>query len=226
MSESAGRRQPLRIGKRWYITLPKVESEPPGDTIRLILPLGAFGSGEHETTSSCLEEIERLAPFDAVRVLDVGCGTGVLALAALRLGADFAVGVDIDPLAALTSKRAARLNQLSDKLVVVLGELDSVAPAGHELVLANLHGDVLLELADAIVAAAAPSARILLSGIAWEYAFPVREKFVGLGCVPLRERWLDEYVTLVLVVPCEDEDRSAERLRLAGVTVPDSCSGS
>jgi ribosomal protein L11 methyltransferase len=201
MSGSPGRREPLRIGKRWHIAPPGDESTPTGDVITLILPLGAFGSGEHETTASCLEEIEQLAPFGGMEVLDIGCGTGVLALAALRLGAKRAVGVDIDARAAATTRCAARLNQLSDRLIVILGPLDAVAPTHYDLVLANLQGYLLLDLADAIVAAAAPAAHILLSGIAWEYAFLVRERFLGLGCLVVRERWLEEYVTLTLTAP-------------------------
>ena len=111
------------------------------------------------------------------------------------------VGVDIDARAAVTTRLAGRLNRLTDRLVVILGPLDAVASARFDLVLANLHGDVLLDLADAIVAAAAPPAHILLSGIAWEYAFLVREKFVGLDCLVIRERWLEEYVTLTLTAP-------------------------
>ncbi|MCP4896733.1 MAG: methyltransferase [bacterium] len=201
MSGSLGRRKPLRIGQKWYIDLPDAASPPPMNAVRLILPWGAFGSGEHETTASCLEEIEQLAPFDGMEVLDIGCGTGVLALAALLLGAGRAVGIDIDARAAATTLHAARLNQLSDRMVVVLGPLDAIAPAQYALILANLHGDVLLDLADAMVTAAAPGARILLSGVAWEYAFLVREKFAGLGCLGVRERWLEEYVTLTLTAP-------------------------
>ncbi len=201
MRGSLGCRKPLRIGERWYIDVPDAESPPPSDVVRLILPLGAFGSGEHETTASCLEEIERLAPFDGMEVLDIGCGTGVLALAALRLGADRAVGVDIDARAVATTRSAARLNQLSDRLVAVLGPLDATAPAHYDLVFANIYGDVLLDLAEAIVAASAPGAHILLSGVAWEYAFVVREEFLGLGCLVIRERWLEDYVTLTMTAP-------------------------
>ncbi len=201
MSETNGLRTPLRIGRSWRIVPPGGLPHSVDPTIDLVVPLGAFGSGEHETTASCLEELEELAPFDGMRALDVGCGTGILALAALRLGADCAVGVDISAKAAVTTRRSACLNQLGDRIAVVLGPLDAVKPAGYGLVLANLHGDLLLELAESIVAAAGPTAPIVLSGIAWEYAFPVREEFTSLGCNLVRERWLEEYLTLVLTAP-------------------------
>ncbi len=121
MSGSLGKREPLNIGKRLRIALPDAAGEPVGDVVNLVIPWGAFGSGEHETTASCLEEIERLAPFDGMTVLDVGCGTGILAIAALRLGAERAVGVDIGAKAVVTTRRAAFLNQLEQQLVVVLG---------------------------------------------------------------------------------------------------------
>lgn len=198
MSGSLGKRKPLDIGKRLRIALPDAAAEPADDGVNLVIPWGAFGSGEHETTASCLEEIERLAPFDGMSVLDVGCGTGILAIAALRLGAARAVGVDVSARAAVTTRETARLNQVEDRLVVVLGPLDSIAPAHFDLIVANLHGDLLLDLAASIVATAAPAVPLVLSGIAWDYAYAVREEFVKLGCGVVSERWLEEFVTLTL----------------------------
>jgi ribosomal protein L11 methyltransferase len=191
----------LRVGRRWRIVRPDGAGGARGDALDLVVPRGAFGSGEHETTASCLVELERLAPIAGLRVLDVGCGTGILAIAALRLGAVRAVGVDIDGKAAATARRAARLNRLADRFDVVLGSLQALAPAPHDLVLANLHGDVLLDIAGPIVSRAEPGGIVLLSGIAWEWAYQVRQEYVGRGCAVVKERWLEEYVTLSMTAP-------------------------
>jgi ribosomal protein L11 methyltransferase len=142
-----------------------------------------------------------LAPLTGSRVLDVGTGTGILAVAALKVGAVRAVGVDIDPRAAATARHAARLNGQSEHCSVVLGSLDALRPSSYDVVLANLHGDVLLELSAAIVGNARPGAAIVLSGIAWEWAYQVREEYLSRGCGVLRERWLEEYVTVCLRAP-------------------------
>jgi ribosomal protein L11 methyltransferase len=90
---------------------------------------------------------------------------------------------------------------VGERLDVVLGTLDALRPAPYDLVLANLHGDVLLDIADQVMANTGPGATLVLSGIAWEWALPVREAYLSRGCTVSRERWLEAYVTMTLTRP-------------------------
>ena len=138
-----------------------VEAPPlaPGQAELVVDPAQAFGTGAHESTRLALECLAALAPLaPAARVLDVGTGTGVLALAALRLGAGAAVAHDLDPLAGVAARGNAAHNGLQPQLYVFTGPLAALAPGAFELVVANL---LLSELA----ARCAPGGRVVLSGL-------------------------------------------------------------
>lgn len=134
-------------------------------------------------------------------ILDLGCGTGILALAGLRLGAARAVCVDIDARAAALARANAHLNGLAARVRSFAGELASLGGAHFEVIAANLPAEILLSLAGRLVECAAPSAWLLLSGVLWEEAYDVRQRFVGLGCRCRCERWLEEYCTFLLQAP-------------------------
>ena len=102
-------REPLLIGTRLRIVAPGTPPAADG-RVDVVLTRGAFGSGEHETTASCLEMLEGLEGIRGATVLDLGSGTGVLAIAALELGAGHAVCVDIDPASVATARRNCELN--------------------------------------------------------------------------------------------------------------------
>jgi ribosomal protein L11 methyltransferase len=122
----------------------------------------AFGTGQHPTTRLCLEWLEReMAPVDSV--LDYGCGTGVLALAALKLGAGTATAVDIEPQALDATRRNAELNGLERGLAV--GPPESLIPGRFDLILANILAQPLITLAEFFADRQAPGGRIVLSGI-------------------------------------------------------------
>jgi ribosomal protein L11 methyltransferase len=189
--------QPFLVGNRLRVVPPNTA---PGadERIDLVVARGAFGSGEHETTSSCLEVLESLPGLERARVLDFGAGTGILALAALRLGAGHAVLVDNDPRAVDAAREHLRLNALVDRAELVEGELGSLSGRSFDLILANLHGDLLLRFGRELLARAAPGARLVLSGILWEHGWDVRDLFTRLGCEVLLNRFLAEYCTLLL----------------------------
>ena len=163
----------------------------------IVIACGAFGSGEHETTASCLEVLERLE-LDGVRLLDLGSGTGILAVAALALGAEHAVCVDPDPSAFDTAHRNAELNGMSKRIEHVLGTLVEVTQPTFDMVVANLYGDVLLAEADLLVSRVAEGGRLLLSGILWQDQFAVEQRYQALGCRLDRTWMLEEYCTLLL----------------------------
>src|SRR5262245_2463898 len=134
----------------------------------VIDPGQAFGTGSHASTRLALAWIDRLAPSLAPgsRILDVGCGTGVLALAALRLSAATrAVALDLDAEAAAASRANARANALASRLDVVQGPLDALRETGFELVVANLLRTELLPLVGAIARRTAAGGFAVLSGL-------------------------------------------------------------
>lgn len=189
--------KPFDIGSKFRIQPP---GEPPstGCRIDLVMQRGAFGSGEHETTESCLECMAGMPDIRGAKILDLGSGTGILAIAALKLGAAHAVCVDIEPQAVETARSNCRLNQLETGATHVTGTLDAVADSGFDVALANIYGDILLELAPALVAKVRTGGSLLLSGILWEYNFDVRQAYEKSGCRVLRNCMLEEFSTVLL----------------------------
>jgi ribosomal protein L11 methyltransferase len=162
--------QPMRFGERtwivpWNHALPAEADHPDAAVVRLDPGL-AFGSGTHPTTALCLRWLDALATSGALRgarVLDFGCGSGILALAALRLGAAHAVGVDNDPQALLASADNAERNGIADGFDVYLPQDEPVAT--YPVVVANILASALDALAEVLAARVAPGGRIALSGI-------------------------------------------------------------
>jgi len=158
----------LRVGRRLVIRPTWREHEPlPGDVVVALDPGMAFGTGLHPTTRLCLATLERLADrgeMDGARVLDVGCGSGILALAALRLGATDALGLDTDPIAVEATLANAGRNDLSGRIDAREGSLPS-GEAPFKIVLANLIAGVLIPLAPLLRAELARDGTLLGSGI-------------------------------------------------------------
>lgn len=161
---------PLRFGRRtwivpWDHALPEAARAAGAAVIRLDPGL-AFGSGTHPTTALCLQWLDALADAEGLRgrgVLDYGCGSGILALAALRLGAAQATGVDNDPQALAASRDNAQRNGLSGALALHAPE--DAPEQAYPVVVANILASALDRLADALAARTAPGGRIALSGI-------------------------------------------------------------
>ena len=171
---------PMRFGARtwivpWNCDLPEdaaamaAEAAASGGLPPAIVRLDpglAFGSGTHPTTSLCLQWLDGLSTRGELRdarVLDFGCGSGILALAALKLGAARAVGVDNDPQALLATRDNADRNDVGDALDVYLP--DDEPAATYPVVVANILASALDTLADTLAARVAPRGRIALSGI-------------------------------------------------------------
>jgi ribosomal protein L11 methyltransferase len=153
----------------------------------------AFGSGHHPTTVLCLEALQdALANQSPQCVLDIGTGSGVLALAALMLGAPRAAGLDIDAEALKVAAAHARLNNLADRLELVPGGPDDVKGA-WPLVVANVLAAPLIEMAPAIVRRVAGSGRLILSGVPQSLEAEVRRTYERLGmryiCSQSRSGW-------------------------------------
>jgi ribosomal protein L11 methyltransferase len=150
------------IGARLWLA-PADDRESPGDRLVLRINMGlAFGTGEHPTTSLCLDWLERHVASGST-VLDYGCGSGILALAALVLGARYAYAIDNDPQAVVATKANAELNGLADKLFVGLPE--TLPAIRTDVLAANILAGPLVELAPKLAERTAPGGKLVLSGI-------------------------------------------------------------
>ncbi len=144
--------------------LSRAQSEPDAPTVYLDAGL-AFGSGSHPTTRMCLEFLAG-ADLEGMRVLDFGCGSGILAIAAARLGAREVVAVDIDPQALLATKQNAHYNSVSERQLTVLTPAQfSPESKPFDFVVANILANPLIELAPALIGALAPGGVLTLTGV-------------------------------------------------------------
>jgi len=182
---------PMAVGDRLYI-VPEWErghSVPEGRVPVYLNPGLAFGTGAHASTRMCLCLLEkRVRP--GTRVLDLGCGSGILSIAALCLGAENAAGVDIDPKAADIARENAALNGIgSGRLRVGAGDVLSdrqlvqelAGAGGYELVLANIVADVIIPLAGTVPRLLAPGGWFLCSGILDERCGEVERALAQAG---------------------------------------------
>jgi ribosomal protein L11 methyltransferase len=150
---------PIRIADRLHI-VPTWCDPPPGAVSIRLDPGLAFGTGSHPTTRLCLEWLLEHLRAGAC-VLDYGCGSGILAIAAAKLGAAGVTGTDVDPQALRASADNARLNGAAASFVAP----DALAPGGYDIVVANILANPLILLAPAIAARVRPGGRLALSGI-------------------------------------------------------------
>jgi len=142
--------QPMRIGRRLLIRPLWIETEPaPGEIVIALDPGMAFGTGTHPTTQLCLEALERLIK-PAQDVLDLGSGSGILAIAAAKLGARQVLALDIDPLAASATAENARANGVGEKIIAHCGSLESVLGGARrfDLVMVNILARVIFQLTE------------------------------------------------------------------------------
>ena len=156
---------------------------------------GAFGSGEHETTSSCLETMRCLPEVTGARVLDLGSGTGILAIAAAKLDAASVVAIDIDWRAAISCATNVRINHEESRVLTVCGELSCLTYHQFDLILANIYADILLAVAEQLVSLTRPGGNILLSGIPLQDKYDVWRRYDNLGCELMDSRIMEDYVT-------------------------------
>jgi len=164
--------KPLQIGERFWI-VPSWESAPDPAAINLVLdPGAAFGTGSHPTTRLCLQWlIEHLRGGEVV--LDYGCGSGILAIAAMKLGASRALGIDIDPQAVL----AARANAMQNRIAAEFRDPDRSDDTRFDVVLANILANPLIVLAPLLARVTRAGGRIVLSGVLDTQAEEVAEAY-------------------------------------------------
>lgn len=137
---------PIEIGEKLLIRpVWRDDYDPKGRTVLHLEPGIAFGTGTHETTRLCLEMLERYVKNGST-VLDVGCGSGILAVAALLLGAESAIGIDIDELAVKSSIENAQRNDVSDRYTAIHGNLADEVTGTYDIITANIVADAIIML--------------------------------------------------------------------------------
>lgn len=170
-----------RVGERIVIKPSWRDYELVGGDVVLELDPGmAFGTGLHPTTRMCLAACERLVR-GGMRVLDLGTGSGILAIAAAKLGAASVRAVDVDPVAAQVAAKNVEMNGLSASIETGQGSIERAAPEGYDLVLANIIASVIIELAPRLEGATAPGGALVVSGIIADREQAVRDALEAAG---------------------------------------------
>jgi ribosomal protein L11 methyltransferase len=182
--------RPVPVGRRLLVCPPWEATDPAqasGRRVLLIEPGRAFGTGSHESTRGCLELLERALDGEtATRALDVGCGSGILAIAAARLGVPRVDAIDVDPDAVAATEENARRNAVGDRVRAAVAAADAWAGPPAPLVLANLLGATHLTLAPALTELTAPGGTLVAGGLLVHEVPAVAGAFAAAGC------WLAE----------------------------------
>jgi ribosomal protein L11 methyltransferase len=153
---------PMRFGDRLWICPSTMEPPAQSQVVVTLDPGLAFGTGTHATTALCLEALDTI-DLGGASVLDYGCGSGVLAIAAIKLGALRAVGVDIDPQAWIATGDNADLNGVSDRVEMM--QPDDLEEGVFDVLVANILAGPLIDLANSLCQLVRPGGQLILSGI-------------------------------------------------------------
>jgi ribosomal protein L11 methyltransferase len=190
-----------KVGRTFWVTPPWLP--PPKNNRRMVItiePGMAFGTGTHATTRGCLEFLEAAAGFFRGKdfaALDVGTGSGILAIALAKLGARSIWAVDSDPLALKVARENLSRNGAQKNVHLFGGKLSRISRS-FPLVVANLTAETILGLADALAQKVKPQGHLILSGILRQQARAVGRRFGAEGFVLLRRKQEKEWVTLLL----------------------------
>ncbi len=189
--------RPIHLGK--IVVVPEwiAYEKQAGEQVVLLDSNMAFGTGEHETTSMCVELMQDyLKAGDTV--IDVGCGSGILGISALKLGAGSAILTDIDPIAVSSATHNCALNGVSDGATVALSNLLDDESVVGDILLANITAEVLCLLAPSIPKNLKRGGVLILSGIIQDRLSMVIEAFARAGVTPVAQRRKGEWFALVL----------------------------
>ena len=189
--------RPIHLGR--IVVVPEwIEYEKAdGEEVVLLDSNMAFGTGEHETTSSCVELMQEYITPDSV-CIDVGCGSGILGISAIKLGAAKAYLTDIDPIAVESSLHNAKLNGVEDKTVVAHSNLLENTEVQGDIMMANITGEVLKMLAPSIPKNLKKDGVLILSGIIESRLDMVKTAYEEVGMQVILEKRKGEWFALVL----------------------------
>jgi ribosomal protein L11 methyltransferase len=187
--------QQLVIRPSWREYTPK-----PHEVVLTLDPGMAFGTGLHPTTRMCLEQIE-LRTQHGMRVLDVGTGSGILAIAAAKLGASYVYALDNSSVAVESTSASIAMNDLSDRIQVVLGVLDEAEAARmagqYELVVANIIAHIIGSIAPQLAQVLTPGGTLIVSGIIESRRHDAEDPLVAAGLTLVEQVKIDDWLALV-----------------------------
>jgi ribosomal protein L11 methyltransferase len=198
--------KPIQIGEKLMVVPSWIEMDTKGRVALRIDPSMAFGTGTHPTTQLCLEMVEKYVT-PGIRVMDVGCGSGILSIAAVKLGAQSALGVDIDPLSVKATQENSEMNFVTESIRVEQGSVTELLSGQFgetqaPLVLANILAPVIIRLfAAGLNRLVAPGGTLVLSGILDHQADDVRKTAEAAGMKFIELRQSLDWVALAFSQP-------------------------
>jgi len=191
--------RPLRVGENFFIRPEWTDIQPGEGDVEIVLDPGmAFGTGTHPSTQLCLIALEG-QPVAGARVLDLGCGSGILGIAAARLGAAEITAVDTDPLAIESTTENAGLNGVGDRFVIARGSLgDLLDRQGYfDLILVNILAKTIIPMCDSgLGTVVRPGGAGIFSGIIDEQAADVEAALRRAGLIPYRRHTMADWVAI------------------------------
>lgn len=191
---------PIRIGKHILIRPLWTEIAPqPGDIVIALDPGMAFGTGTHPSTQLCLEAIEDLIT-PGMKVLDLGCGSGILAIAAAKLGAVSILGLDIDPIAVKVAEENIQQNHTADRVTVQQGSLENLITSAHrfDLIIVNILARIIIEMCShGLGQIVRPGGLAIFSGIIEDQADEVENALHQAGLEPYKRYHQHDWVGIV-----------------------------
>lgn len=172
------------------------------DVVIMLDPGMAFGTGHHPTTRICLEELEHLIKPD-MDVLDVGCGSGILSIAAAKLGARSVFGLEIDSVAVQAAKQNVQANKTGYTVRIAQGSLPStyIQPHSYNIAVANISSKIISEIASEIIKVVKPGGKLIASGILIENMKSPEKMLSSAGLTIEKTLIEDDWVTLVASIP-------------------------
>ncbi len=193
---------PLRLGRRLYIRpqWAAITDQRPDDIVLVMDPGMAFGTGTHPTTQLCLLAIEDLLEgWPGIDVLDLGCGSGILGIAALKLGASKVLALDTDDLAVKATRENAAHNGVGDRITAQRGSLDTLKHSSRhfDLLVVNILAKVIIQLCDeGLGDVVRAGGKAIFSGIIHDQADDVEAALRRTGLEPYRRRTQDDWVCI------------------------------
>ncbi|MCA9913774.1 MAG: 50S ribosomal protein L11 methyltransferase [Anaerolineae bacterium] len=191
--------KPIRLGKRTLIRPLWIDVDPQPDDIVIALDPGmAFGTGTHPTTQLCLEALEwMISP--TLDVLDLGCGSGILSIAAAKLGANKILALDIDPIAVKVTQENAAQNGVAQPITAQQGSLESVITSARrfDLVVVNILAKIIIAMCDQNLGdTVRPGGRAIFSGIIEEQAEDVEAALRKTGLEPVQRKQQGDWILI------------------------------
>lgn len=168
----------------------------PGQIVLIIDPKMSFGTGEHQTTKLVLLALEKFVS-QGMKILDVGTGTAVLAIASIKLGAASAIAIDNDDICFENGIENTKLNEVENFVSIRTGILEEILEKDFDLITANIQKNVLMEIADKIIESCNLNGVIILSGLLIKDENDIRSYYEKLGCRFLEKQVMDEWISLI-----------------------------